>query len=61
MSPHESTDGFSKMDYEKVNHSSDPEWPDENYKLFEIQKRTILVIILPKIGRYATISAKFII
>ena len=32
----------------------------KNYKLFDIQKRTILAIILPKIGRHVHISAKFL-
>ena len=40
---------LQKHSGEQVHHSSDPEWPDEKYKLFDIQKRTI--------GRHVTISA----
>ena len=45
---------LQKHSGEQVHHSSDPEWPDENYKLFDVQKRTILAIILSKIGRHVT-------
>ena len=60
MSLHGLRVGLSKMDWEQVHHSSDPEWPHENYKLFDIQKRTILFVVLSKIGRNVTISGKLL-